>query len=163
MSNEFIVFQLFHSRLQGRLNIDTKAALYISHSFKMKLLTIKQKASIFLKCKVSVGMLFLTFVTKRLACDFMWYMNQLMHLCIYSRIISSKLFPAYITFLANAQKNFGHLAVSCQWQLAVFYGIPYNRHFTLEKNWNILCCYKYGKYKLITELCIGIHQCIWKI
>lgn len=47
MSNEFIVFQLFHSRLQGRLNIDTKAALYISHSFKMKLLTIKQKASIF--------------------------------------------------------------------------------------------------------------------
>lgn len=71
MSNEFIVFQLVYSRLQGRLNIDTKAAFYISHSIKMKLLTIKQKASIFSKCKVSVGMLFFTFVTKRLACDFM--------------------------------------------------------------------------------------------
>lgn len=112
--------------------------------FPIQHITIKQKASIFFKCKVSVGMLFLTFVTKRLSCDFLWYMNQLMHLCIYSRIISSKLFPAYVTFLANAQKHFGHLAVSSQWQLAVFYGIPYNRHFTLEKNWNILCCcYKY--------------------
>lgn len=40
-------------------------------------------------------------------------MNQLMHLCIYSRIISSKLFPAYITFLANAQKHFG--PVSDNW------------------------------------------------
>lgn len=137
MSNELIVFQLFYSRLQGRLNIDTKAALYISHS------TYNNKTkgfNFFFKCKVSVGMLFLTFVTKRLSCDFLWYMNQLMHLCIYSRIISSKLFPAYVTFLANAQKHFGHLAVSSQWQLAVFYGIPYNRHFTLEKNWNILCC-----------------------